>query len=74
MLVLLLGSPVWIVVIYAAVGSIFMPFLGVTLLILNNRRDRVGSLENGILSNAALILCLLLFAYLAFAQIRTLLS
>jgi Mn2+/Fe2+ NRAMP family transporter len=74
MLVLLVGKPVWIVVIYAAVGSIFMPFLAVTLLILNNRRDRVGSLGNGILSNGALTLCLLLFAYLAFAQIRTLLT
>lgn len=74
MLILLVGKPVWIVVIYAAVGSIFMPFLAGTLLVLNNRKERVGALRNGISSNAALILCLLLFAYLAFIQIRQQLS
>ena len=35
--------------------------------------EDLGS-RNGILSNAALILCLLLFAYLAFVQIRSQLS
>lgn len=69
MLILLVGRPVWIVVIYAAVGSIFMPFLAATLLILNNRRKEVGGLKNGLLANGVLLLCVLLFAYLALVQL-----
>ena len=70
MLLLLLGKPVWLVVAYAAVGSLFMPFLAVTLLIMNNRGALMGRLRNGLFANATLVLSLVLFAYLAFTQIR----
>jgi Mn2+/Fe2+ NRAMP family transporter len=70
MLLLLLDRPVWLVVAYAAVGSLFMPFLAVTLLILNNRRRDLGELANGFWANAGLILSLLLFAYLALDRLR----
>lgn len=70
MALLALGKPVWIVVIYAAVGSLFMPVLAGTLLILNNRREH-GPLRNGWLANCVLALCVALFAYLA---VRELLS
>jgi Mn2+/Fe2+ NRAMP family transporter len=65
MLLLLLDRPVWLVVAYAAVGALFMPFLAGTLLVLNNRRRELGELANGFWANAGLVLSLLLFAYLA---------
>lgn len=69
MLLLLGDDPVWIVVAYAVVGSLFMPFLAFTLLVMNNGRERMGSLKNGLLANGALVLSLLLFALLAVNKI-----
>jgi Mn2+/Fe2+ NRAMP family transporter len=69
MAILMLGKPVWIVVTYAAVGALFMPFLAGTLLILNNRRDVMGELKNGWLANVGLALCLVLFAYLSIVEL-----
>jgi Mn2+/Fe2+ NRAMP family transporter len=66
---LLLDKPVWLVVAYAALGALFMPFLAATLLWLNNRRDLVGDLRNGPLANFALVACLALFGYLAWTEI-----
>jgi hypothetical protein len=48
-----------------------MPFLAVTLLIMNNRRADVGGLRNGLLANVALAFSLGLFVYLAVTEIRT---
>ena len=42
MAMLLLERPVWLVIVYAALGSLFMPFLAATLLVLGNRRERMG--------------------------------
>ncbi len=64
LLLLALNRPVWLVVVYAALGSLFMPFLASTLLVLGNRRRRMGELRNDWLANGALILCLLLFLYI----------
>lgn len=68
MLLLLMDKPVWLVVAYAAIGALFMPFLAVTLLIMNNRRD-MGALRNGPVANAGLVSSLLLFLYLAGNQL-----
>lgn len=70
MLLLVLGRPVWLVVAYAALGSLFMPFLAATLLAMNNDRRAMGKLRNGWLANAALALCLLLFLYLMGGELR----
>lgn len=70
MLLLMLGRPVWLVVIYAALGSLFMPFLAATLLYLNNDRRTMGALRNGWLANASLVLCLGLFVYLMAIELR----
>jgi len=67
---LFLNRPVWLVVLYAAVGSLFMPFLAGTLLVMNNRRKTLGALRNGVFANAMLGLCLALFLYLAVNEIR----
>lgn len=63
MLLLLLGRPVWIVVLYAVTGAFFMPLLAGLLLYLNGLR-RLGSERNGWRMQLALVLCLLLFGFL----------
>ncbi len=73
MALLLLDRPVWLVVVYAALGSLFMPFLAGTLLVLNNRRDLVGEARNRLAANAGLVACLVLFAYLGSVELLRLL-
>ena len=69
MLLLLLGRPVWIIVAYAMMGALFMPFLAGTLLALNSRREWMGELTSGWLSKTFLWLSLILFGYLAAVEI-----
>lgn len=68
MILLVLGKPVWIVVIYSVAGAFFMPFLAVLLLYMNNRREWLMGFCNSYLMNALLIISLLLFSYLLLAQ------
>ena len=63
------GKPVLLVVIYSVMGALFMPFLAGTLLVLNGRREWVGSSRNGPLTVAVLTACLALFGYIAYAQL-----
>ena len=69
MLLLTIDRPVWLVVSYAALGALFMPFLATTLLFMNNRRDEMGSLRNGPLANLGLLLCIILFGILGARQL-----
>lgn len=63
---LLYDRPIWLVVIYAAVSSLFLPFLTATLLLMNNREEWVGKTNrNGWASNAALFLATAFFFFLA---------
>jgi len=71
MTLLLLERPLWLVIVYAALGSLFMPFLAATLLVLGNRSSRLGKLRNGPMINGALLLCLLLFLYLMLDNLRS---
>jgi hypothetical protein len=48
---------------------LFIPFLALTLLVLNGRRKWVGSLKNGPLATVVLAACLLLFGYIAYEQL-----
>jgi hypothetical protein len=66
MLLLLLGRPVWLVIVYAALGSLFMPLLAATLLWLNRRGAH--TLGNRALTVIALLLCLALFVWLAVVE------
>lgn len=53
--------------LYAAFGALFMPFLALTLLLMNNRSGWVGaSRRNGRVTNAMLILTLALFGYVGY--------
>jgi Mn2+/Fe2+ NRAMP family transporter len=69
MVLLIVNNPVWVVVAYAVIGALFMPFLAGTLLVMNNRRGWVGILKNGILTNLLLGVALALFIYLAAAEL-----
>lgn len=64
MLLLTLGKPVWIVVIYSVTGAFFMPFLAALLIYMNNRRDWLKTYSNGYMMNALLLVSILLFSYL----------
>jgi threonine/homoserine/homoserine lactone efflux protein len=64
MILLTIGKPVWIVVIYSVAGAFFMPFLAVLLIYMNNRRDWLKTFCNKPAVNAVLVLSILLFSYL----------
>lgn len=68
MLLLPLGKPVWIVVMYSVAGAFFMPFLAVLLIYMNNRRDWLKTFRNGYIMNAVLLVSILLFSYLLFEK------
>ncbi len=71
-LVLLFAEkPVAVVVLFTVIGAFFMPFLAAVLLYLNNRRDWVKTLRNGALQNTVLIICLLLFGWVAATEIAS---
>jgi Mn2+/Fe2+ NRAMP family transporter len=59
-----MGQPLLIIRVYTIVGSLFVPFLAATLLYLNNFRIPANGVvrKNGKLTNAVLILALILFA------------
>jgi Mn2+/Fe2+ NRAMP family transporter len=63
------GRPVALVLVYAAVGSLVLPILSATLLVLLNRKNVTASLRNGLASNAILTTALAMFVVLAAVQI-----
>ena len=64
MILLTLGKPVWIVVIYSVAGAFFMPFLAALLIHMNNHRQWLKTFSNGYLMNTVLVVSILLFSYL----------
>lgn len=61
MLLYFLGRPVFIIIIYGALGAVFMPFLAIILLLLLNS-DRVSeTARNDLLYNGLLVLSAILF-------------
>ena len=62
-------QPVVLVVTFSIAGAFFMPFLAATLLYLNNRRDWMRNLASGRLGNAALLICLVVFAAVCVQEI-----
>ncbi len=64
MLLLTLQKPVAVVLAYAVVGALFMPFLAGTLLYMNTRRAWMGDLRSGWVTNVLLVFALLVFLYL----------
>lgn len=64
MILLTLDQPILLVITYAALGAVFMPFLAITFLWLLNSRRVAREYRNGWLANTFLGACLLLFAVL----------
>ncbi len=69
MLLLFVGKPVWIVIIYTIAGAFFMPVLAGILLVMNNRSAWVDTSKNSLMVNILLALSLLLFLYLCVTEI-----
>ncbi|HSL00332.1 MAG TPA: Nramp family divalent metal transporter [Rubrobacteraceae bacterium] len=68
MLLLTFDEPVLMVIIYASLGALFMPFLAITLMwLLNLRVER--EYRSGLLSNIILAVSVLVFAVLAVQEI-----
>jgi len=74
MVLLALDKPVWLVVVYAVVGAMFMPLLAALLLYMNNKSSWMRDYTNRWMSNAALLLALGLFATLLVNRLMKVLS
>ena len=72
MLLLLIGKPVWLIIIYAVAGAFFMPLLALLLLLMNNRRAWMGDLKNGWLTNLVLLSSVLVFGLLTYTELSRL--
>jgi Mn2+/Fe2+ NRAMP family transporter len=69
MLLLLLGEPIAVVIAYGVLGSIFLPFLALTLVWLLNTSRVPREHRNGWLSNVILLGAALLFFVVAYDEI-----
>jgi len=69
--ILLTDEPAWLILIYGVLGAFFMPFLAVTLLWILNTGRTPKQWRSGWLSNALLVICTVIFGYLAYDQART---
>ena len=68
MILFAFGEPVLMVIIYAALGALFLPFMAITLLWLLNRRV-ARDYRNRIVSNVLMVAAVLLFAVLAAQEV-----
>lgn len=64
MVLLWVGKPVWVVLIYSVAGAAFMPLLAGLLLYMNGFRNWLGALRNRWPANLALLAAIALFAAL----------
>jgi Mn2+/Fe2+ NRAMP family transporter len=62
LILLFFQKPIWIIISYAVIGSLFMPFLAASLIYLNHFKNKV--FQNHWLINLFLILSLILFIVL----------
>jgi Mn2+/Fe2+ NRAMP family transporter len=61
MILLAFGQPVALVIFYASLGALFLPFLAITLLLLLNSRRVAPEYRNRIVSNVALAVAIIPF-------------
>ncbi len=69
MLLFMLGKPIALILLYGALGSLFMPFLALTLLGLLNGKRIPKEWANKLHTNIALGICALLFVVLGVYQL-----
>jgi Mn2+/Fe2+ NRAMP family transporter len=71
MILLFLGEPISLIIMYGVLGAAFMPFLVITLFCLLNSNRMDKEYRNNWLSNTAFALCLMLFVYLSYTQLSS---
>lgn len=72
MLIFFIGKPVELIILYGALGALFMPFLAISLVVLLNSKRIEPEYRNKWLANAVLIGCVLMFAFLGFNELQKL--
>jgi Mn2+/Fe2+ NRAMP family transporter len=72
MLLFSLDEPVLLVIIYAALGALFLPFMAATLLYLLNSKQVANAFRNKVMGNIVLGVSVLLFVAIAVVEIRDL--
>jgi Mn2+/Fe2+ NRAMP family transporter len=61
MILLSFGEPVLLVIVYASLGALFLPFLAITLLILLNSQRVAPEYRNQLVSNVVLAVSVIPF-------------
>ena len=69
MLLLLLGKPTGLIIAYGVLGALFMPFLGLTLLVLLNTKHTPKQWRNGWIVNTLMAVISVAFVYLCVSQL-----
>lgn len=69
MLLLLLGKPTGLIIAYGVLGAFFMPFLGLTLLVLLNTKHTPKEWRNGWFINTLMGIISVAFVYLCISQV-----
>ena len=67
--ILLMSKPVWLIVLYSVVASLFMPYLAITLLYLNNKKSLQQENNKSIFLNILLLISVFLFLYLGVVEL-----
>ncbi|SDG79691.1 Mn2+ and Fe2+ transporters of the NRAMP family [Planococcus glaciei] len=73
MLLLFFGQPVLLVILYGALGALFMPFLAISLMLLLNSKRVDREFRNGWITNTVLTACVVVFVYLGAVELMKLL-
>lgn len=69
MLIFFFGKPVELIILYGALGALFMPFLAISLVVLLNSKRVEAEYRNKWLANAVLIGSVLMFVFLGIHEL-----
>ncbi|MCP3740484.1 Nramp family divalent metal transporter [Rossellomorea sp. BNER] len=69
MILFYFGKPVELIIIYGALGALFMPFLAISLLVLLNSKQVSLDFRNKWAPNLVFISCLIMFSYLGITKL-----
>ncbi|WP_342599959.1 Nramp family divalent metal transporter [Psychrobacillus sp. FSL H8-0483] len=69
MILFYFGKPVELIILYGALGALFMPFLAASLLLLLNSKKVEVEARNKLVPNAVLVSCLIMFGYLGVQEL-----
>ncbi|WP_299089881.1 Nramp family divalent metal transporter [uncultured Metabacillus sp.] len=69
LLLLFFGKPVQLIIIYGALGALFMPFLAISLVVLLNSKKVAAEYRNKWVANSVLIGCVIMFVFLAITHL-----